>query len=191
MNQGLTLCIVDFSKFSLFRKGTHDGTSVHFTPCHRRIIKHFRRKDDTSSSKCPWGRWPLVRFSSNPVVGVIKWRRPFSFASQIFKICLLATFKLTFNVIWIIRKFSELVCHLTAAIVISYVYTLSQKKADFRKYRGGSPLERKFTVDSRKLGIISSDYWEISPSGDFLPNTLGNLLCFRDSVEIQGSSHST
>jgi hypothetical protein len=58
-----------------------------------------------------------------------------------------------------------------------------KNKADFQKYRGGSPLEGKFTGDSRKLGIISSDYWEISPPGDFLPNTLGNLLCFRDSVE--------
>jgi hypothetical protein len=43
-------------------------------------------------------------------------------------------------------------------------------------------MEGKFTGDSRKLGIISSDYWEISPPGDFLPSTLGNLLCFRDSV---------
>ncbi len=58
-----------------------------------------------------------------------------------------------------------------------------KNKANFRKYRGGSPLERKFTGDYRKLGIISSDYWEISPPGDFLPNTLGNLLCFWDSAE--------
>jgi hypothetical protein len=57
-----------------------------------------------------------------------------------------------------------------------------KNEADFRKYRGASPLEGKFTGDSRKLGIISSDYWEISPPGDFLPNTLGNLLCFRDSI---------
>jgi hypothetical protein len=57
-----------------------------------------------------------------------------------------------------------------------------KNKADFRKYWGGSPLEGKFTGNSQKLGIISSDYWEISPPRDFLPNTLGNLLCFRDSV---------
>ncbi len=37
-----------------------------------------------------------------------------------------------------------------------------KNKADFRKYRGGSPLEGKFPDNSRKLGIISSDYWEIS-----------------------------
>jgi hypothetical protein len=59
-----------------------------------------------------------------------------------------------------------------------------ENKADFQKYRGGSPLEGKFTGDSRKLGIISSDYWEIFPPGDFLPNTLGNLLCFRDSAHM-------
>ncbi len=59
-----------------------------------------------------------------------------------------------------------------------------KNKAHFRKYRGGSPREGKFPGNSRKLGIISSDYWEISPPGDFLPNTLGNLLCFWDSVVI-------
>jgi hypothetical protein len=61
-------------------------------------------------------------------------------------------------------------------------YTVPKNKADFRKYRGGSPPEEKFPGNSRKLGIISSDYWEISPPGDFLSNFLGNLLCFRDSV---------
>jgi hypothetical protein len=65
-----------------------------------------------------------------------------------------------------------------------------KNKADFRKYKGGSPLEGKFTGDSLKLGIISSDYWEISPPGDFLPNTLGNLLCFRDSVGPFGDNNS-
>jgi hypothetical protein len=57
-----------------------------------------------------------------------------------------------------------------------------KNKAYFRKYRGGSPLKGKFPGNSPKLGIISSDYWEISPPGDFLPNILGNLLWFRDSV---------
>ncbi len=57
-----------------------------------------------------------------------------------------------------------------------------KNEADFRKYRGGGPLEGKFPDNSRKLGIISSDYWEISPPGELLPNTFGNLLCFRDSV---------
>ncbi len=53
---------------------------------------------------------------------------------------------------------------------------LSQNKAHFLKYRGGSRLEEKFPGNSSKLGIISSVYWEISPPGALLPNTLGNLL---------------
>ncbi len=57
-----------------------------------------------------------------------------------------------------------------------------KNKAHFQKYRGGSPREGKFSGNSWKLGIISSDYWESFPSGDFLPNTLGNLLRFWDSV---------
>ncbi len=44
-----------------------------------------------------------------------------------------------------------------------------KNKADFQEYRGGSPLEGKFPGKSQKLGIISSDYWEIFPPGDFLP----------------------
>jgi hypothetical protein len=48
--------------------------------------------------------------------------------------------------------------------------------------RGGSLLQGKFPGNSRKLGIISSDYWESVPLEDFLPYTLGNLLCFRDSA---------
>jgi hypothetical protein len=53
-----------------------------------------------------------------------------------------------------------------------------KNNAHFLKYRGGSPLEEKFPGNSRKLGIISSVYWEISPPGAFLPYTLGNLLFF-------------
>jgi hypothetical protein len=61
-------------------------------------------------------------------------------------------------------------------------------KADFREYMGGSPLEEKFPGNSRNLGIISSDYKEISPPEDFLPCTLGNLLYFRDSVDTTNST---
>jgi hypothetical protein len=63
-----------------------------------------------------------------------------------------------------------------------WAITCPKNKADFQKYRGGSPLEGKFPGNSRKLGIISSDYWEIYPPEDFLCYTLGNLLCFQDSV---------
>ncbi len=55
-------------------------------------------------------------------------------------------------------------------------------EADFREYRGGIPLEGEFSGNSRKEGIISSDYWEIFPPEDFPPQTIGNLLCFRDSL---------
>jgi hypothetical protein len=36
---------------------------------------------------------------------------------------------------------------------------------------------------------ISSDYWEISPPGIILHHTLGNLLCFWDSVESFKINH--
>jgi hypothetical protein len=34
------------------------------------------------------------------------------------------------------------------------------------------------------MGIISSDFWKMFSLEDFLSETLGNLLCFWDSVEL-------
>ncbi len=69
-------------------------------------------------------------------------------------------------------------------------YTLSQKTMEISEsmYWGGSPREGEFPGNSWKLGIISSDYWDIFPPEDFLAYTLGNLLCFWDSVFITGES---
>ncbi len=38
----------------------------------------------------------------------------------------------------------------------------------------------KFPSNSRKVVIISTDYWKIFPPGDFFPYFLGNLPCFWD-----------
>jgi hypothetical protein len=56
--------------------------------------------------------------------------------------------------------------------VLLHSITLFQKSGRFREYWGASLLRGIFFSFSRKRGIISSDYWEISPSGDSLPYTL-------------------
>ncbi len=48
--------------------------------------------------------------------------------------------------------------------------------SDFQEYRGGSPLEGKFPDNFRKLGILSSVCWEISPTEDFL--LILSEICF-------------
>jgi hypothetical protein len=58
-----------------------------------------------------------------------------------------------------------------------------QNLEDFREHRRGSPLEAIFPGNSWKLGIIFSDYCMVFPPEDFLPNTLGNLPCFWDSIQ--------
>jgi hypothetical protein len=43
-------------------------------------------------------------------------------------------------------------------------------------------LEGKFPSNPRKGCLVTEIYPKISPNGDFLPFTLGNLHCFWDSV---------
>ncbi len=57
-----------------------------------------------------------------------------------------------------------------------------ENKADFREYKGGSPLEEKFTSNPWKWWLVSYNYWEIFPAGDFLLFTYGNLPDFLEKL---------
>jgi hypothetical protein len=59
------------------------------------------------------------------------------------------------------------------------LYTVPKTRQISKSIGEGVPWRGNFPINSRKLGIISSDYWEIYPPEDFLCYTLGNLLCFR------------
>jgi hypothetical protein len=66
-----------------------------------------------------------------------------------------------------------------ASYTVPKIWPISVSKEEEVPYRG------KFSSNSRKLVIISTDYWKIFPLGDFLPYILGNLPCFWDSVQAR------
>jgi hypothetical protein len=61
------------------------------------------------------------------------------------------------------------------------LYTVPKTRQISKSIGEEVPWRGNFPINSR-AGIISSDYWEIYPPEDFLCYTLGNLLCFQDSV---------
>jgi hypothetical protein len=66
---------------------------------------------------------------------------------------------------------------------LEYVFLQCPKnKAEFREYKGGSPQEGKFSSNPWKWRLVSQNYREIFPTGEFLLFTCENLQDFWDSV---------